>query len=136
MSKPTEPFGIDKMEVAVIALLRDRSIKKAATAVGVHPVTLWRWLKLPHFREQLRQAQAQLYSQALARLQQASASAADVLIAMLDDRNTPAASRIRIAEFVLEQSKTGVTLEDIDLEIPESSQAEWSSNAPLSHSSD
>ena len=120
----TERFGIDKMELAVLALIRRRSIKRAASEVGVHPVTLWRWLKLPHFREQLRQAQAQLYSQAVARLQQAASTAAEVLLAMLNDRNTPPASRIRIAELVLEQSKAGFAIEELDFAMtePESSQ--------------
>ena len=114
-------IGFDTMERAVVALIEHRSLKKAAAAVGVHPVTLWRWLKMPHFREQLREAQNQIYSRELARLQLMAPKAVAVLEKMLHATGTPAGTRFRIAEYVLEQSKKPFAIEEIRLEGPEES---------------
>lgn len=109
-------LDLDQMDLAIIALVQYRNLKKAAAAVGVHPVTLWRWLKLPHFRQQLHHAQAQVYSAAIAHLQQAATFAADALVSLLKEETTPASSRIKVAEFILEQGRKTFALEEIEVE--------------------
>ena len=113
---PKRRLDLDKMDLAIIALVQYRNLNKAAAAIGVHPVTVWRWLKLPHFRQQLHHAQAQVYSAAIAHLQQAATFAADALVALLKEETTPASSRIKIAEFILEQSRKTFTVEEIEVE--------------------
>lgn len=110
------PLDLDKMDLAIIALVQYRNLNKAAAAIGVHPVTVWRWLKLPHFRQQLHHAQAQVYSAAIAHLQRAATFAADALVAMLKDETTPSSSRIKVAEYILEQGRKTFALEEIEVE--------------------
>lgn len=112
-------IGLDTMERAVVALIEHRGLKQAAAAIGVHPVTLWRWLKTPHFRAQLREAQNQIYSRELARLQLLAPTAVAVLEKMLYAPGTPAHTRFRIAAYVLEQSKKPFAIEEIRMEGPE-----------------
>src|SRR5579871_2534054 len=57
-----------KYDRAIIALIQYRNISKAARALGVHPTTLWRWLKDPEFQKRLRQAQYQVHSSGIAKL--------------------------------------------------------------------
>jgi hypothetical protein len=113
---PKHRMALDDMERAVITLIEHRSLKKAAAAAGVHAVTLWRWLKLPHFREQLREAQHQVYSNELARLQRLASTAVSVLEELLNDPETPPSTRFRVAEYVLEQSKKPFAIDEILLD--------------------
>lgn len=92
------------------------SLTKAAAALSVHPVTLWRWLKMPHFREQVREAQHQLYSRELARLQRLASAAVDALEEMLSAPETPPSTRLHAAKYVLEQSMRPFAIEEIRLD--------------------
>ncbi len=113
---PKREIGLDPMERAVIALIEYRSLKKAAAAVGVHPVTLWRWLKMPHFREQLRDARNQIYSRELGGLQRLAPQAVVTIEDLLSNPDTPPGTRFRVAEYVLEQSKRPFAIEDIRMD--------------------
>lgn len=108
--------NFDTTERAVIALIEHRSLNKAAAALAVHPVTLWRWLKMPHFREQLREAQHQLFSRELARLQGLASAAVDALEEMLSSPETPPSTRLHVAKYVLEQSLRPFAIEEIRLD--------------------
>src|SRR5215472_12917994 len=121
-------IGLDPMERAVIALIEHRSLKKAAVAVGVHPVTLWRWLKMPHFREQLRDAQNQIYSQELARLQRLAPQAMAIMEDLLVAPDTPPSTRFRVAVYVLEQSKRPFAIEEFRLDDSEPEEALLAAN--------
>ena len=116
-------IGLDAMERAVIALIEHRSLKKAAATVGVHPVTPWRWLKMPHFREQLRDAQNQIYSQELARLQRLAPQAVAIMEDLLVAPDTPPSTRFRVAVYVLEQSKRPFAIEEFRLDDSEPEEA-------------
>lgn len=102
---------------AVMALLQHPSLEKAAEAVGVHPVTLWRWCRQAEFHQALLKARREAFSQAVGRLQQASGAAVGTLLRIMADSNTPANSRVRAAHCVLEQSHKALALEDLELRI-------------------
>ena len=61
-----------KADKIIIALLEHGTIEKAAVALGVCDVTVWRWLKKPEFQQAYRQARREAFSRSLARLQHAS----------------------------------------------------------------
>ena len=86
---------------AILALLQNASVPKAAEAVGIHPSTLWRWLKEPEFQRKLLEAQSAAFSQSMRCLQQAAPAAASALVRTLRDPETPAHTRVRAAESVL-----------------------------------
>ena len=51
-----------KADKIIIALLEHGTIEKAAVALGVCDVTVWRWLKKPEFQEAYRQARREAFS--------------------------------------------------------------------------
>jgi hypothetical protein len=96
-------FG-QKLEQAVIALPSHRSIEEAAREVGVSANTLLRWMKEPEFQASCREARRTMFSHAIGRLQDAAGAAAMTLLKIMLHPNVPAATKLRVAEVVLEQA--------------------------------
>jgi hypothetical protein len=108
-----------KMEEAVAALLSQKNHEEAARVVGIGIATLLRWQKLPEFQAAYRQARRDAFSQSVARLQQASGAAASTLLKIMVDQNTPASTRVRAAECVMNHSMKAIELEDIEARVSE-----------------
>ena len=108
-----------KQEEAIAALLTARRIEDAARAVGIAPKTLLRWLKLPEFIAAYREARRAAISQSVARLQQSTGAAVSTLLKVMIDPNTPASTRIRAADSVLDHAAKGIELEDIEARVAE-----------------
>ena len=108
-----------KKEEAIAALLSQPSIEQAARVAGIGPKTLLRWLKLPEFQAAYREARRDGFGQATARLQQASGAAASVLLKMMVDQNSPASTRVRAAQAVLDRAGKAVEIEDIEVRVTE-----------------
>jgi hypothetical protein len=92
-------------------------VDKAAEAAGIHPATLYRWRKEPEFQKALLAARREAYSQAIGRLQQASAAAVGALLHIMADKQSPAGSRVQAARCVLEQSSKGLENEDLQIRV-------------------
>jgi hypothetical protein len=112
-----------KQEEAVAALLSQRNIEDAARIAGVGTRTLLRWLKLPEFQATYRQARRAAFGQSIARLQQASSAAVAALLKVLVDPNTPASSRVRAADCVLDHAAKAIEIEDIEVRVTQLEQA-------------
>ena len=106
-----------KQEEAIAALLSQRSIDDAARACGVGTRTLLRWLKLPEFNAAYREARRAAVSQSVARLQQATGAAVSTLLKVMVDPNTPASTRVRAADSVLDHSAKAIEIEDIEARV-------------------
>ena len=106
-----------KQEEAMAALLVQRNIEEAAKAVGVSHKTLLRWMKVPEFDEAYRKARRQAFGQAIARLQQGSSAAATTLLKIMLDQNSPASTRVRAAECVMNQGIRAIEMEDLEARI-------------------
>ena len=78
-----------------------------------------RWLKLPEFQAAYREARRDGFGQATARLQQASGAAASVLLKMMVDQNSPASTRVRAAQAVLDRAAKAIEIEDIEVRVTE-----------------
>src|SRR4051812_22232196 len=87
-----------RTEQIIVALLQHPTIEKAATAVGISNVTIWRYLQNAEFQEEYRRARRQNVSQSLARLQSASSTAVNTLLRAMLDKNAPTASKVRAAD--------------------------------------
>lgn len=109
--------GGSRKEKAIVALLQHATVEKAAEAVGIHPSTLWRWLKQPKFQQALRAARREAFSRSIARLQQASSAAVATLMRIMADPEAPAGSRVRAAQCVVELSQKGFECEDLEVRI-------------------
>ena len=109
-------FG-QKKESAITALLTHRNIEEAARAVEISTKTLLRWLQVPEFKDAYRQARRDTFSQSVARLQQASSAAVSTLLKVMVDPNTPASSRVRAADSILDHAAQAIELEDIEARV-------------------
>jgi hypothetical protein len=108
-----------KKEAAVAALLTQKNQEEAARAVGISVATLLRWQKVPEFQKAYREARRAAHSQSIARLQQATSAAVSTLLRVMVDPNTPASTKVRAADSVLEHSAKSIELEDIDARVAE-----------------
>ena len=103
-----------KQEAAIVALLSSRSTEEAARSIQVAPKTLYRWLKDSAFDAAYRKARRDAFGQTIARLQQGSPAAAAVLLKLVVDSSTPASTRVRAAEIVLDKAAKAIEIEDIE----------------------
>jgi hypothetical protein len=108
-----------KMEEAVAALLTQRNQEEAARAVGVGTATLLRWMQVPEFDAAYRKARRDAFRQSVARLQQASSAAVLTLLKVMVDPNTPASTKVRAADSVLDHSGKAIEIEDIEARVSE-----------------
>jgi hypothetical protein len=108
-----------KMEAAVAALLTQKNQEEAARATGISVATLLRWQKLPEFQKAYREARRAAHSQSIARLQQATSAAVTTLLRVMVDPDTPASTKVRAADSVLDHSAKSIEMEDIDVRVSE-----------------
>ena len=101
-----------KQEEALVALLSEPTVSAAAEKIGVNEVTLWRWLKLPDFRNAYRAARREAVEKSIAQLQQSSWAASTTLIRLLASGSDSV--RLRAATTILDQANKGV--ETLDFE--------------------
>ena len=83
------------------------------------PRTLLRWLKLPDFLAAYREARRAAFSQSVARLQQATGAAVSTLLKVMVDPSTPASTKVRAADSVLDHSAKAIEIEDIEARVSE-----------------
>jgi hypothetical protein len=119
-----------KMHEAVIALLTARNLEEAAKMSGVSAKTLQRWQKLPEFEKALRNARTTAYRQSLGRLHQASAPAVATLYKLMVDSTTPSAVKARCAHYILDQTRKGIEMEDLEGRLEELERAAASRSRP------
>ena len=86
---------------AVNALLVHPTIAAAAGVLGVAPSTIYRWLSEPLFRATLAQAEGEAVAAAGRRLAMLAETALDELGRAMLDPATPAPTRVRAAEVIL-----------------------------------
>ena len=93
MKKQASLPRITRQDQYIVALLEQPTLQKAAAAVGVSDVTLWRCLKQPEFADAFRMARRDAFAQSVARLQHASSAAVGTLLRVMTDKQAPASSR-------------------------------------------
>ena len=108
-----------KKEAAIIALLTSRNQDEAAKSIGIAPNTLLNWQKVPEFQTAYREARRAAFAQSIARLQQASSAAVSVLVKIMVDPNSPASTRVRAADSVLDHAAKAIEIEDIEVRLSE-----------------
>ena len=116
-NQPRKRGRESRVDRAVLALLEHTTTEKAAAAIGVSAVTLWRWMQQEDFQARLRLARRRAHSQAVARLQQASSAAVGTLLRVMTDQTAPAASRVRAADSVLDHAAQAIEWEDIEVRL-------------------
>jgi hypothetical protein len=112
-----------KKEEAIAALLTQRNIEEAAKSIGIGTQTMLRWLKIPEFEKSYREARRAAYSQATARLQQATGAAVATFLKIMVETNTPPSVRVRAADSVLNHAKQAIEIEDLEVRVAALEQA-------------
>lgn len=102
-----------RWEKAILALLQHSTVEKAAEAAGIHAATLYRWLKHPEFRNQLKAAKSNAYSLAIGRLQQGLGLAVNTLYRVMGDAQAPSSSRVQAAKCIIDQCHRCHEIEEI-----------------------
>jgi hypothetical protein len=118
MARSGVKFG-RKMEDAIAALLSQRNVDEAARSAGIGTRTLLRWMKDPEFDAAFRAARRAAFGQTTARLQQGSSAAATILMKLMLDANTPASTRVRAAEIIVNHAGKAIEIEDIEARVAE-----------------
>ena len=118
-----------KKEEAIVALLTQRNIDEAARAIEVATNTLLKWMKLPEFQAAYRAARRAAHGQSIARLQQATSAAVSTLLKVMVDASTPASTKVRAADSVLNHSAKAIEIEDIEARVAELKNAAGGQNA-------
>jgi hypothetical protein len=129
MATPGTKFA-RKQEDAIAALLTHRNVEEAAHAAGMGFRTLCRWLTEPEFQTAYRQARREAFSQSIARLQQASSAAVSTLLKVIVDANSPASSKVRAADCILNHATRGIELEDLEARVNQLERSLQASNTP------
>jgi hypothetical protein len=119
-----------KKEDAIIALLTHRTIEEAARAVNVSTKTLLRWQKEPEFDAAYRAANRAAFGQSIARLHHLSSAAVSTLGKVMLDSATPAATRVRAADSILNHTTKAIEIEDIEARVTELERAAEQAKSP------
>ena len=93
--------------------------EEAARSVGIGTATLLRWQKEPEFQQAYRAACRAAHGQSIARLQQATSAAVSTLLKVMVDGGTPASTKVRAADSVLNHSAKAIEIEDIEARVSE-----------------
>lgn len=102
-----------KQEKAIMSLLIEPTIRKAAESAGVGETTLYRWLQEKEFDKAFKEARKQALTQTISRIQQSSTNAVETLNEIMGDREAPPSSRVTAARTVLEMAFKAFELEDL-----------------------
>ena len=102
-----------KQEQAIVALLNEQTIGRAASAAGVHERTLYRWLDRPAFSRAYRQARREAFGQAIALTQRYAPLAVNTLAQVMMDQAAPHHAKVSAATTLLRFGREGIELDDL-----------------------
>ena len=102
-----------KQERAIVTLLNEQTISRAASAAGVNERTLYRWLREPGFARAYRDARREAFGQAIALTQRYAPLAVNTLAKVMSDANAPASAKVTAAVGLLRFGREGIELDDL-----------------------
>ncbi len=100
-------------ERAIIALLNEQTVGRAADAAEVGQRTLYRWLKEPTFARAYREARREAFGQAIALTQRYAPLAVNTLAQVMMDDGAPSSSKVAAATTILRFGREGIELDDL-----------------------
>ena len=83
-----------KQEQAIIALLNEPTVKRAAESAKLGERTIYRWLREPAFRRAYTDARREAFAHAVALTQRYAPLAVQTLAQIMVDQNAPTAARV------------------------------------------
>ncbi len=102
-----------KQERAVLALLQEPTIAKAAASAGVSNRSVVRWLTQDDFSRAYRKARREAFSQAIGLTQHYAPLAVNTLATIMADKTAPSHARVTAASTLLKFGREGIELDDL-----------------------
>lgn len=102
-----------KQERAIVALLNEPTMQRAAATVGVSDRTLTRWMRDPVFNTAFRRARRETFQHAMSLAQKYAPVALNTLAVISSDRAAPYASRVSASKAVLGFGRESIELDDL-----------------------
>lgn len=102
-----------KQEEAIVALLNEPTVAKAAAACEVGERTLYRWLDEPPFSAAYRKARREAFAQAIGLVRKYTPLAVNTLAKILVDPVAPHSARVSAATAMLKFSRESLELDDL-----------------------
>jgi len=100
-------------ENAILALLAQTTVAKAAETCGVPERTLYNWMDEPAFSTAYRKARRQAFRQAIALTNRYTPMAVNTLAKIFNDPAFPGAARVSAASAMLKFSRESLELDDL-----------------------
>ena len=102
-----------KQEQAIVALLNEPTVMRAARAVNMTDRTIYRWMDEPAFSRAYRRARRQSFAQAISLTQKFAAAAVHTLAKVMADDSAPHTARVSAATALLKFSRESIELDDL-----------------------
>ena len=102
-----------KQSMAILALMGETTIERAATKVGTSERSLQRWMTQPAFQRAYRLARRQAFSQAIGLVVKYAPLAVSTLVQTMADANAPHHAKVSAATAVLKYGRDGIELDDL-----------------------
>ncbi len=106
-----------RQERAIICLLSEPTLAKAADAAGVGKRSLTRWMDKPAFAKAYRKARRDAFGQSIALTQHYAPLAVNTLATIMADKQAPAHARVTAAASLLKFGREGLELDDLALRV-------------------
>jgi hypothetical protein len=110
--------GIDvRKERAIIALLAEATVKKAAEVAGISEATLHRWMDDPDFDRAFKGARRKVLAHAISLSQKYASLAVNFLGRCIQDPAAPYPSRVQAAQAMLKFSRESIELDEMQAKV-------------------
>ena len=100
-------------EQAIVALLNETTVRKAAEVCGIGERSMHRYLEDPVFAKAYRRARADAFKHAISHAQKYAPVCLNVLVQIAADAKAPHSSRVAAAANVLKFGRESLELDDL-----------------------
>jgi hypothetical protein len=98
---------------AIVALVNEPTIRKAAEVCGVGERTLYTWLDQPAFQAAYRKARREAFAQAMGLVHKYAPLAVGTLATIASDKSAPHSARVSASTGLLKFSRESLELDDV-----------------------
>lgn len=98
---------------AVVALLREATVAKAAESIGIDESTMYRWMKDPAFSKEFREARRDSFRHAIGLCNKYAPAAVQALMKIVADPAAPHSAKVSASTALLKFSRESIELDDL-----------------------
>jgi len=114
MSTPLAHDGLTpKQEQAILALMSESTVLRAAETVGVDARSIYRWLEDPTFAAAFRRTRREAFAQAMSTTQRYAGMAVHSLAKVMTDANANPQARVAAATALLKFSRESIEVDSL-----------------------